>query len=48
MIGDDEHLEQLVQLAPIAKRSNSANIAQLHDEEKLGQVDPIFEIFRSQ
>ncbi|WP_273723226.1 hypothetical protein [Bartonella sp. AU18XJBT] len=47
MIGVDEYLEQLVQVDPIAKRSNGANIAQLQTEEKMGQVDPIFETSRA-
>ncbi|WP_254473076.1 hypothetical protein [Bartonella sp. B1098] len=45
MIDGDEHLEELVQLAPIAERSNSANIAQLHIEVQYGQHDRIFPSF---
>ncbi|WP_207999924.1 MULTISPECIES: hypothetical protein [Bartonella] len=37
----DDHLEELVQVAPIAERSNSANIAQLHIEVQYGQHDRI-------
>ncbi|WP_375683513.1 ParB/RepB/Spo0J family partition protein [Bartonella sp. AP3QHHD] len=41
LIDGDGHLEQLGQVDPIAQPSNSANIAQLHDEKKFGQVDRI-------